>query len=199
MWRGFGSEQHRVPRSAEDQAPDLSRLPTDPLTVVGPSRAWEPLLSPSRPRRATNPVWPPLFLSPLPLPPSHALRTHTAGGASEGRGSGLGPQQTPRSPSGQGKCWLCSLRSPKGLSPIPDAPLTMRGPLQAWELPQPPLRGTGPNLPPPLPMLPPHPHILPSCSGVLSISLGVHGPPPVPGRCPSCEETQTPLPPTPPS
>ena len=219
-------------------------------------------------------------------------------GALEGRGLGLGPQQTPCSPIGQGKHWPHSLlifRSPEGLSPSslilslwvglswaweplpspsrpsgalvassiyfpsppptlphPQEPCSQKGPRraedQAWDLsrlpgaqvdrgnagrfpfqssdlprisphpswqphrgwaslgvgnpplPQSPLRGTGP-IPPPLLLPTPSPKhptgwlVVSSCPVPLSVSR----PPPVPGRCPSCEQGQTPCPPSLPS
>ena len=76
-------------------------------------------------------------------------------------------------------------------------------PLLAWDpspLPQLPLRGASPILPPLLlPTHSPHtPHPMRSL-GVPPVPLGVRGPPPVPGRCPSCAEMRIPRPPSPPS
>ena len=58
-----------------------------------------------------------------------------------------------------------------------------------------PLRGASPIWPPLLLPLP-SPHVLLGHSGVPPVLLGVRGPPPTPGRCPSCEETPTLHPPT---
>ena len=62
-------------------------------------------------------------------------------GTLKGGGSGSGPQQAPRCPSGLVKRWpssLLILQSPEGLSPSPLIPSLWVGPSRAWEpLPSP--------------------------------------------------------------
>ena len=130
--------------------------------------------------------------APPSLPPTPSVPSLLEG-ALVGRGSGPGSQQAPGGPRWAGET-LAMLRFDPLPSHRPPHPPSGVGSLL---LPQPPLRGTGP-VPPPL-LLPPcsTPHPTRSL-GVPPIPSGVCGPPPVPGRCPSCVETQIPCPPSPP-
>ena len=94
------------------------------------------------------------------------------------------------------------------LATLPSDPLPSQWspnfPLRAWDPFPSPRRPSAVPVPPHLhfssPFTPSTHHVLPSqWGGVPSIPLGVRGPPPVPGRCPSCEETRILCPPSLPS
>ena len=128
-----------------------------------------------------------LFYPSLPTTPLGPMRPE---GAPEGRGPGSGAQQASRGPSEQGRCPPCLPWSSK--------PLRVPPGVRTPPLTQPPLRGTGPVWPPLL--LPPHspPHPTQSLGGSSHL-LGLQGPPPASGRCPSCGKMRTPRPPMLPS
>ena len=129
-----------------------------------------------------------------PFPASHSLRTRW-------RGPRWAEDQAHISagswgPKGAGETWPRSLLI---LCPPSGSPISPSG-VGSLPLPQLHLRGTSP-VPPPLllPLHSPHaPHPTRSL-GVPPVPLGVHGPPQVPGRYPSCEEMQILHPPSMPS
>ena len=131
-----------------------------------------------------------------PFPPSHSLRTRTAGGGLGGQRIRPGISAVSWGSKWAGETWLHSLLI---LHP-PNGPPIFPSDVGSLLLPQPPLRDTSSVWPPLL--LPLHsPHApQPTCSlGVPPIPLGVYGPPQVPGRCPSCAETRIPRSPSLPS
>lgn len=94
---------------------------------------------------------------------------------------------------GQGRYQSCSSPVPSGMKVpfIPKTSMPLSGSLE-WNFscPQSKLRGTGP-IPLSTVFLPSFPHIFHLITqGFPPIPLGVSGPPRVPSRCPSCEETQ---------
>ena len=121
-----------------------------------------------------------------PFPPSHSLRIHPAGGDLGGQRIRPEISAGSRGPSGQGKTGHAPFCSSALLMVPQFTPLGMG----SLPLPQPPLRSASPLRPPLLlPLHSPHTPRLTQSLGVPPVPLGVRGPPPVPGRCPSCEET----------
>ena len=155
-----GAQECLWPWRAEDQVQDLSRL-------TGPE--WEgemPSLPPLILRSQRALPCPPLLFSPR-LPPM-PLRPTRPGGALGGR------RTWPRSPAGfPGPDWAGEM-----LGMLPPDPPSPRGSLQAWE----PL--PAPSHPSGVPVLSglhfssplTSPYVLPGCSGVPPISLGIEVP-----------------------
>ena len=146
---------------------------------------------PQLPLRGAGPIGPAFTFALPSLPPSHSLRTHEAGGGLGGQRIRPGISAGSWGPKWAGETWPCSLLI---LCPPNGSPITPSG-VGSLPLPQLPLRGASP-VPPPL-LLPLHSPHSPCPTLLLGVSpwghpLGVHGPPPVPGRCPSCEETRIP-------
>ena len=85
------------------------------------------------------------------------------------------------------------------VSPIAAGPLTVGGSRWLWELLPSPSSPSGAPVRSHLhlssPFTPPTRYRPTWSLGAPPIPLGVHGPPLVPGRCPSCEKTQIPCPP----
>ena len=92
----------------------------------GPRWVWE--LLPAQPLlRGAGPVCPGFTFAPPSLPPTPSAPMRPEG-ASVGRRSGLGSQQAPGGPGGQGKCWPRSLLI---VCPPSGAPTPI--PLGAWD------------------------------------------------------------------
>ena len=148
---------------------------------------------PQPPLRGAGPRGPAFTFAPpsLPLTPSGPAWLE---GDSVCRGSGLGSQQVPGGPSGPAKRWPCSLLVLCPPNGPPHFPSRHGIPFTPPAAPQ--GRRSSPASTSPLPSLLPTSYPV---SGGSSVPLGVRGPPPVPGRCPSCAETRMPHPPSPPS
>ena len=148
---------------------------------------------PQLPLRCVGPVSLTFTFVPLSLSPTLSGPTRMEG-ASVGQASGLGSQQAPQSPSGQVKCWphfLLILCPPNGPPPFPSLGM---GTLLLSHRPS--------GVPVPSASTSHPPSLLPTSylvTGGSSHPLRCLWSPPVPGRCPSCTETQTPHPPTSPS
>ena len=131
-----------------------------------------------------------------PFPPSHSLRTHVAGGRLGGQRIRPGISTSSWGSNWAGETWTCSLLilCPPNGSPISPVGHGIPSPPQA----APQGHQSCPASTSPPTSLPQRPTSY-TVTGVSSCPLGVRGPPLVPGRCPSCEETRIPHPPSTPS
>ena len=129
-----------------------------------------------------------------PFPPFHSLRTPVAGRGLSRQRIRPGVSTGSWGPKWAGETWprsLLILCPPSG-SPI--SPFGCGIPSPPPAAPQGHQSHPTSTSPPPSPPHAPRPTWL---LGVPPVPLVVHGPPPVPGRCPSCAEMQFPHAPTP--
>ena len=211
--RGLGPGAQQAPRAQVDResagpvpfcsfAPLPHHLPQGfPCPRWTPNYGWVPLgvgtpSLPQLPLRGAGPEVRPLLLLPLPSLPATPSGPPAAGG-------GLGGQRIrPRISAGSwgpkwaGEAWPRSLLILCPPSGPPVSPFKSGIPSPPPAAPQGCQSRPASTSPPPL--LPPSPTSYPVPGGS-SHPLGVRGPPLVPGRCPSCEETQIPCPPSMPS
>ena len=159
---------------------------------MGPSQAsvgTPPL--PQLPIRGTDPVYALLFLPPPFLPRPQGPRSRKGPRRAEDRALDLSRLPGPKWAGETLAVFPSDPPIPRGSLPIRTDPLAVGVSLQAWEpLPSPSHPSGAPVLSSlhfsfPLPP----PHVLPSRLWVPPVPLGVQGPPPAPGRCPSGEDT----------
>ena len=170
--------------------------PGSPHRHWTPNCGWVPLgvgapPLPQPPLRGAGPRGPAFTFAPPSLLLSHSLRTHVAGGGLGGHRIRPGISAGSWGPKWAGETWPCSLLI---LCPPSGSPISPFG----RGIPSPPPAAPqGRQSRPASTSLPLHsPHTpRPTWSlGVPPVPLGVRGPPPVPGRCPSCEEARIPHP-----